>query len=197
MLEFCFMEEKAQNVTRSAYSADGCRKYLTRQEGVRFLKAVRKLASRERLFCETVYFTGCRISEALALTSGEIDLAQSTVILRTLKKRDRSETRRVPIPSALARRLKSLGGDSQTRRLWTYSRSTGWRIVKEGMTEAKISGLQATTKGLRHAFGVRAAMARVPFSIIQRWMGHSDSSTTSIYLDVQDVEERSLIRRTW
>lgn len=191
------MEEKGQNETRSAYNADGSRKYLTRLEGERFLQASKKLDKRKRLFCETVYFTGCRISEALALTGNEVDLIQSTLILRTLKQRSKPEMRRVPIPASLARRLKTLGGESQASRLWDYSRTTGWRTIKHPMTDAKISGLHATAKGLRHAFGVRSALAKVPLSIIQRWMGHSDPSTTAIYLEVQDGEERSLIRRTW
>ncbi len=65
------------------------------------------------------------------------------------------------------------------------------------MIDAGIDGVHATVKGLRHAFGVRGALGKVPLSVIQRWMGHSDPTTTAIYLAVRDDEERALIRRTW
>ena len=65
------------------------------------------------------------------------------------------------------------------------------------MKAADISGVHTTAKGLRHGFGVRSALGRVPLSPIQNWMGHANSTTTAIYLDVQDEEERALIERTW
>jgi integrase len=40
-------------------------------------------------------------------------------------------------------------------------------------------------------------MAQIPVSLIQGWMGHSDPSTTAIYLAVKDDEERELIEKTW
>ena len=77
------------------------------------------------------------------------------------------------------------------------SRTTAWRTVKRVMRKAGIDGIRATTKGLRHGFGVRGVLGKVPVSVIQRWMGHSDPETTAIYLAVMDDEERELIKRTW
>ena len=74
---------------------------------------------------------------------------------------------------------------------------SAWRIVKEVMDSAGVSGIHATCKGLRHGFGVRAALAGLPVTLIQRWMGHANPSTTAIYLDVRDDEERELISKTW
>ena len=65
------------------------------------------------------------------------------------------------------------------------------------MRQSQISGVHATTKGLRHGFGVRSAMVQIPPHLIQQWMGHADLSTTAIYLSVQDDEERELIEKTW
>ena len=65
------------------------------------------------------------------------------------------------------------------------------------MNEAGISGIHATPKGLRHGFGVRAAMAGIPVTKIQKWMGHADIANTAIYLDVKDEEDRELMSRTW
>ena len=83
------------------------------------------------------------------------------------------------------------------QRLWGFSRTTGWRIIKSVMKAAGIEGIHATTKGLRHGFGVRGALEQIPVSLIQNWMGHADATTTAIYLGVRDEEERELIERTW
>jgi integrase/recombinase XerD len=197
MLEFCFMESEMQKGTKSAYDSVGRRKYLTKSEGAKFLLHARKLNDSARLLCETIYFTGCRISEAISLTKDDIDTAQSVIRILTLKKRNQAETRRVPVPPNLAKELRELETNESADQLWLYSRTTAWRIIKVVMQQAGIEGIHATAKGLRHGFGVRGAMGKVPVNIIQRWMGHADPSTTAIYLAVRDDEERELIKRTW
>ncbi len=186
-----------QKGSKSAYDSDGRRKYLTKAEGGRFMRCAAKLDATRRLLCETIHFTGCRISEALSLASDDIDPGESVLRIRCLKKRDKSVTRRVPVPDRLAKELRLRAGESKAGRLWTFSRTTGWRIIKGVMKDAGIEGIHATTKGLRHGFGVRGALGKVPVNVIQRWMGHSDPNTTAIYLAVRDDEERELIRRTW
>jgi integrase len=181
----------------SAYDQEGRRKYLTREEGRRFLKCARKLPRAEALFCMTIYYTGMRISEALALTVQDFDLSTKAVRIRSLKKRQNREFRRIPVPDSLLSGLRQQSGEGDEGRLWTFSRTTGWRIVKRMMHEAEITGIHATAKGLRHAFGVRGAIARIPLNLLQLWFGHSQSATTAIYLEVRDDEERTLIRRTW
>jgi integrase/recombinase XerD len=186
-----------QEETRSAYDSDGRRKYLTKAEGVNFLSFASRRGPSQRLFCEVIHFTGCRISEALSLTRDDIDPAESVLRIRCLKKRDKEVTRRVPVPDRLAKELRLLARESATGGLWIFSRTTGWRIIKSVMKDAGITGIHATTKGLRHGFGVRGAMGKVPVNVIQRWMGHADPNTTAIYLAVRDEEERELIKRTW
>lgn len=176
-----------------AHNFEGKRKYLTRSEGVDFLKSASLLEKRKRLFCEVVYYLGCRITEAINLTGADVDPDQSVICVRCLKKRGRVVTRRIPVPRALADELTEMASGL----LWPYSRSTAWRIIKGVMNDAGISGIHATAKGLRHAFGVRGALGSIPVSVIQRWMGHASPLTTSIYLSVWGDEERALIERTW
>ncbi len=191
------MESAMQKGTKSAYDSVGRRKYLTKAEGAKFLRCARQNGDSTRLLCETLYYTGCRISEALALVKDDIDSAQAVIRILSLKKRKNQETRRVPVPPKLANELKSLLLEPEQDCLWKYSRATAWRIVKRVMQSAGIEGIHATAKGLRHGFGVRGVMGKVPVNIIQRWMGHADPSTTAIYLAVRDDEERELIKRTW
>lgn len=59
------------NVTKpsakGAYDQDGQRKYLSREEGDKFVRHITALPRSDALFCLTIYYTGCRISEALAM----------------------------------------------------------------------------------------------------------------------------------
>jgi integrase len=181
---------------RSAYDSEGRRKYLTKSEGQRFLRHAAELPRQDALFCLTIYYSGCRISEALALRKQDIDLEMKRVLIRSLKKRDKMEIRRVPLPGFLVKELSKMP-DQRGDRLWPFSRWRGWRVIKAVMKAAEISGTHATTKGLRHGFGVRGAMVQIPVSLIQSWMGHADPSTTAIYLAVRDDEERQLIEKTW
>ena len=181
----------------SAYDREGRRKYLTPEEGKRFLKCARKLPRAEALLCKTIYYTGMRISEALALTAGDIDQPTATIRIRSLKKRQQREFRRIPVPDSLLSGLQSLADSKDEEPLWTFSRTTGWRIIKRVMHDAGICGIHATTKGLRHAFGVRGVIAKLPLPLLQKWFGHSQSATTAIYLDAKDDEERELIKHTW
>lgn len=189
------------NVTKpnaeSAYDHEGRRKYLSRAEGCKFVHHATLLPKPEALFCLTIYYTGCRISEALALRRHDIDVAVKVVRIRSLKKRGKQEVRRLPIPMFLVTGLRDLAPTSETKLLWPFSRTTAWRIVKGVMNTARITGIHATTKGLRHGFGVRGAMKQIPIHLIQGWMGHADPSTTAIYLAVKDEEERTLIEKTW
>lgn len=182
---------------RTAYDADGRRKYLCGDEGRRFVLYAAELPRAEALFCLTIYYTGCRISEALALRLSDIDIETKVILIRSLKKRGRREIRRVPAPDFLITGLVALALGDSPWPLWRFSRTTAWRRIKKVMKLAKITGIHATTKGLRHGFGVRSAMMRIPSNVIQQWLGHADPATTAIYLAVRDDEERELIEKTW
>lgn len=42
---------------------------------------------------------------------------------------------------------------------------------------------QRVPKGLRHGFGVNAAVNDIPLNMLQKWLGHAQLSTTAIYAD--------------
>ncbi len=69
------------------YDTDGRRLYLNAEERAAFLAAAAIAVPKNRLFAETLHYTGCRLSEALALTPERIDLSEGRIILNSLKKR--------------------------------------------------------------------------------------------------------------
>ncbi|MFT3822222.1 MAG: tyrosine-type recombinase/integrase [Rubrivivax sp.] len=178
------------------YDDAGRRKYLSEAERKSFLVAADRLPdAADRLLCRTLVFTGCRISEALALRAEHLDTNRLSLTVKTLKQR-RARFRLVPIPLALARELAAHAAGLDGH-LWTMHRATAWRLVKRVMDDAGISGPMACCKGLRHGFGIFAADRNVPPNLIQRWMGHGSSHTTAIYLDAVGREERTFAARMW
>jgi integrase/recombinase XerD len=183
--------------TASLFNASGQRKYLCGSEGRRFLIAAERMDDESRTFCRLLAFTGCRISEGLALTPERIDTEAGRVVFRTLKRRKLS-FRAVPVPPDLLSDLRRLAsGRHPDDPLWSWCRQTAWRRVCWAMTEAGITGAQAMPKGLRHAFGIANAEQAVPISLTARWMGHARLDTTAIYQDAVGREERAFAQRLW
>ena len=74
---------------------------------------------------------------------------------------------------------------------------TGYRYLCSIMDSAKIFGMQATPKGLRHGFAVAALETGVPLNLVQRWLGHSKLETTAIYTFVVGKEELDYAKKIW
>ncbi|WP_067223955.1 tyrosine-type recombinase/integrase [Stappia indica] len=186
----------------SLYSHTGQRKYLTQAERTRFLDAAARCGRAElRTLCLVLAWTGCRISEALALTERCIEVEAGFVAVRTLKRRGCLVIREIPVPPDLIRDLVCVHGiDSNRpdRKLWALSRSRAWTLIKDMMREADVhGGVHATPKGLRHGFGLHAIRSGVPISMVQKWMGHARMETTAIYLQATGPEEREMAEKMW
>jgi integrase/recombinase XerD len=185
----------------SLYTAAGQRKYLTAAERARFLAAANACPRADvRTLCLTLAYTGCRISEALAITPAVIEREAGFIAIRSLKKRKRAIViREVPVPLDLFRALdEALEREERDARLWPLSRSRAWQLVKGIMREAAIAeGPHMTPKGLRHGFGIHAIRSGVPLNLVQRWLGHASMTTTAIYLEALGEEEREIAARMW
>ncbi|MBL4785243.1 MAG: tyrosine-type recombinase/integrase [Cohaesibacteraceae bacterium] len=193
----------------SLYSIAGERKYLTATERKRFYKALSVLSEpKERSFAEVIFWTGCRPCEALSMTFNQILIDDGFVIIRSAKKRGKlkgTHFRPIPLPQRFIERLEhthSISDQQQnpetaSNRIWSFSRTTGWRLINKVMTEAGISGIHACARGLRHSMGVHAIMSEIPVTRLQKWLGHASLSTTSIYVNVIGYEDRNLAKRMW
>ena len=193
----------------------GNRLYLNDDERARFLEASADETRECRVFCSALHHTGCRISEALELFPDRIQVDDSTIVFRTLKKRRLdhqgnekvAEYRAVPVDQSVIelfdlvfdlrrrRRRKETG----TNPFWTMHRTTAWRMVKRVMARAGIVGPQATAKGLRHGFGVAmvSGPAPIPLHTLADVMGHASAATTEIYTRVLGGEKHRMVMRAW
>ena len=58
-------------------------------------------------------------------------------------------------------------------------------------------GPHATPKGLRHGFDVACIEKSISLSLVQRWLGHAQLSTTAVYANAVGEEERGIAARLW
>lgn len=190
----------------------GNRLYLNGEERASFLAAARRQPARDRTLCEVLHWTGCRPSELLEITPARIDLSGGTIAIRSLKKRKDASGqqkvvfRSVPVPGELLDTLNTAHGVREAQKsrkkaatpIWPVSRVRAWQIVKRVMIEAGIpDGPHRSPKGLRHGFGVHAIVQGVPLSMLQRWLGHAQLSTTAVYAQAVGKEEQHIAARMW
>jgi integrase/recombinase XerD len=182
------------------YDPHGHRLYLTSSERAAFRVAAETAPREVRTYCWTLLYTGCRPSEALALTADRVDFQAAVLTFESKKKRRPGIYRAVPVPATLLDALDLVHGlrDRKTRaRLWTWSLKTAYTRVREVMVKANIAGPHATAKGLRHGFGVACIEKGIPLNLVQRWLGHAQLATTAIYTDAVGDEERHIAARLW
>ena len=99
------------------YDTQGHRLYLTGSERDAFRRAAEKAPRDVRTYCHTLLYTGCRPSEALALTANRVDFQAQAITFESRKKRRSGIYRAVPVPAALLDALDLVHGirDRKTR----------------------------------------------------------------------------------
>ncbi|GFO75932.1 hypothetical protein BPLS_P3423 [Bathymodiolus platifrons methanotrophic gill symbiont] len=111
------LKNSEQNMNE-LFTSSGKRKYLTQDETTRFLEIANIQERAElRTFCLVLVYTGCRPSEALALTAENIDLSEKTIIFKTLKQRDNVRFRAVPVPDSVLNALELVHGIRKAQRV--------------------------------------------------------------------------------
>lgn len=193
------------------FDAEGNRKYLTLEERQAYLTAIDKALSKpddraKRTFALLLYYTGCRISEGLAITHDSVDYSGQAITFRTLKRR-KTSFRQVPVPVNYLTELDDvhLVKDRQVSRpkgdgqelIWTFGRTTAWRIITTVMEQAGIVGPQAAPKGLRHSFVIQHQALGTPTHMIQNWVGWSTAAMMEVYGKALGNEAHDLAKKLW
>jgi len=159
---------------------------LSRQEVAQLFEAAAN--PKHRTLLMTLYASGVRISEALALQICDIDSERMMIHIRQGKA---GRDRYVPLQATLLSQLRQYwrvrrpklwlfpGRDPQAR--WT-SRSAG-RVCRQAAQRAGLTK-RVTPHTFRHTFATHHLEAGTDLKTIQMWLGHSSIKTTSIYLHV-------------
>ena len=166
--------------------ADTLPAVLTRDQVVRFLKATPDLEMRT-LFI-TIYSAGLRVSEAIALTAGDIDSANMVIHVRQGKGR---KDRYVMLSAQLLAILRAYWKRTRPRRLLfpgpDPERPITARTAQRACREAvRIAGLDpsVTVHTLRHCFATHLLEQGVDIRVIQDLLGHRHIASTAKYARV-------------
>lgn len=191
------------------YDDQGERKYLTADERDDFMNAIDEALTGERgrnkrTFALMLFYSGCRISEALEVTYRRIDYKRKGVMIRTLKRKgDKIKYRFIPLPDLFltklddVHRIKDFQKNTPDERIWSFNRKTGWAAIKKIMAQAGIEGAQATAHGLRHSFVIAHQQIKTPPHMIQEWLGWASTEMLGVYGRAMGQEERNLAAKLW
>ena len=151
-------------------------------------------ALRDTAIFESLYSTGCRISEMIAVAWGDIDFGRGTLIVTGKGSKDRLVILGRPALKALvALREKARATDPAladdradaflTDALGRISRRFVERRMKRYLAEAGLSP-DLTPHKLRHSFATHLLDAGADLRSVQEMLGHTSLSTTQIYTHV-------------
>lgn len=198
--------ERARQLRSLAIAADlDCPKYLLAPEVNELLTFMPDL--HQRTLIETLWNTGARIHEALALTKGDFHLDEERpfVVLRTLKQRERqNEVGRIK-NKYRPKRVVVLFDPHYVQLMRSYfvtmrykNQSQIWPIQSDNTVRnwLRAAVKQAHTKGInylvepitcktfRHSFAMHLIFNGVPLKLIQSYLGHKKSTSTDVYTKI-------------
>jgi integrase/recombinase XerD len=169
-----------------ARKADTLPAILTREQVVRFLKAVPDLEMRTIFI--TIYSAGLRVSEAIALTANDIDSANMVIHVRQGKGR---KDRYVMLSEQLLAILRAYWKRTRPRHLLfpgpDPERPITARTVQRACRDAvRAAGLDpsVTVHTLRHCFATHLLEQGVDIRVIQDLLGHRHITSTTKYARV-------------
>lgn len=145
---------------------------------------------RDKAMLELLYATGMRVSELIHLQMDDVNLNMGYITCQ-----EGGKERIIPINHASRRALKRYFGnareflvrDTGTTNLFTncsgyaMSRQGFWKMLKGYAKAAGIAG-DITPHTLRHSFAVHLLQNGADIKSVQEMLGHSDISTTQVYL---------------
>lgn len=159
--------------------------------------------ARDRAILETLYSTGCRVSECAGMVLDQLDLTEGIVRVFGKGQKERLAMLGAPAIAAieawlpLRRRMLQDARVTDPGALWLnrYGRPLSARWVFQTVVErAKAAGLQTTLTphGLRHSFATHLLDRGADLRTVQELLGHARLVTTEIYTHVSIGKLRSV-----
>ncbi|MBQ7696371.1 MAG: tyrosine-type recombinase/integrase [Lentisphaeria bacterium] len=150
-------------------------------------------ALRDSALTETIYSGGLRISEAVGLNVGDLDLAEGVMQLRGKGKKERLAALGGPAVRAIQSYLRQrrMNGEAILPETPLFVNKSGTRLsarsYQRNLQEyLAFAGLPAdfTPHKLRHSFATHLLDAGSDLRSVQELLGHENLSTTQIYTHV-------------
>ncbi len=160
---------------------------------------------RDRAVLETLYATGCRVSEVAGLTLNDLHIERS--FCRCLGKGNKE--RLVPLGRRAIRALRTYLDEQRSELCrrdpsapWLFlsrlgrpiSRVMIWQIVKKYAARAGIR-CNVSPHTLRHSFATHMVAAGADLRMVQEMLGHANIATTQLYTHVDAKRLHEAYRR--
>ena len=164
------------------------------------------LGVRDKAMLETLYATGLRVSELVALEFSQVSLDPGVV--RVMGKGGKE--RLVPLGEEAIERIQTYINSARaelmlnhppcnalfvTRRGGAMTRQAFWYLIKRYAILANINTDMLSPHTLRHAFATHLLNHGADLRVVQMLLGHSDISTTQIYTHVADQRLQDLYQQ--
>ena len=158
---------------------------------------------RDKAMLEFAYATGMRVTEIVSLDIDDINLEEGYVVCHTNGKQ-----RNIPLGTLSLKALETyvtkarsiLIKDENNRALFVningkrLTRQGFWKIVKYYKEQAHITK-DITPHVLRHSFATHLLQNGADLKAIQTMLGHSDISSTQVYMQFQDENLKNVYRK--
>lgn len=143
---------------------------------------------RDKAMLELLYATGMRVSELINLKITDVNLTLNYILCR-----DASKERVIPIENiakmALENYIKSVRDGISHGSMFLFTNMKGqpmtrqgfWKLIKSYAAKAGIDK-DITPHMIRHSFAYHLVLNGADLKAVQEMLGHSDISTTQIYL---------------
>lgn len=158
---------------------------------------------RDKAMLEFAYATGMRVTEIISLDIDSVNLEQGFVVCKNGAKQ-----RNIPLGTMSLKALKDyiekarpiIIKDDSVKALFVningkrLTRQGFWKIVKYYKEQAHISK-EITPHVLRHSFATHLLQNGADLKAIQTMLGHSDISSTQVYMQFQDESIKNIYRK--
>ncbi len=158
---------------------------------------------RDKAMLEFAYATGMRVTEIISLNLEDVNLDEGYVVCKTENKQ-----RTIPLGTMSLKALKEyvdtardvLIKEDTEKALFVningsrLTRQGFWKIIKYYKEQAHITK-DITPHVLRHSFATHLLQNGADLKAIQTMLGHSDISSTQIYMQFQDEGLKNVYRK--
>lgn len=159
--------------------------------------------TRDKAMLEFAYATGMRVTEIISLDIDDVNIDEGTVVCKTATK-----SRTIPLGSLSLKALVEyinearpiLVKDENETALFVningrrLTRQGFWKIIKYYKEQAHITK-EITPHVLRHSFATHLLQNGADLKSIQTMLGHSDISSTQVYMQFQDDSIKNIYRK--
>ena len=158
---------------------------------------------RDKAMLEFAYATGMRVTEIISLDIDDVNLENGYVTCKNGNKQ-----RNIPLGSMSLKALKEYIQESRPIMIKTekekalfvningkrLTRQGFWKIIKYYKEQAHITK-DITPHVLRHSFATHLLQNGADLKAIQTMLGHSDISSTQVYMQFQDESLKNVYRK--